>query len=393
MSAFEWTYFGVMLALTLGVAYLYLLALFGLIGSDRKGELSASHDFLVIIPAHNEQESIARTLKSMARLERPGRVEIAVVADNCTDQTAEIARGLGATVLGRSNLEEIGKGYALQWALAQYDLADFSAVAVVDADTQVEPNMLVAMARAFENGAGGVQVRNELAPVEGSRLADLQHMASVVENILFYRGRSVVGLPILLRGTGMAVTTETLSAHPWDSHSLTEDVDYAVRVIRTGTKVSFASETKVTSAASSTYQQSLSQKKRWASGTFNLIFDHFFPLLWQGLTRVRPALVELAFSLLLLSRPTLILACIVLWPLALLMGPSLQPWILWWPPLLAVLLMLYLCFGVLLVKDKKKALAALLYIPFFGLWLTGVQLMALLERRRLIWTRTDRNKQ
>ncbi len=391
MTVFEWTYFAILGAMSLAVIYLYVLAVFGLAGSGKNPALSARHDFLILVPAHNEQQNISQTLISLSQLEQPGRVEVAVIADNCTDRTAEVAHSHGATVLERSNLKEIGKGYALEWAVAQYDLKDYTAVAVVDADSQVETNMLVAMAQAFEAGAGAVQIRNELTPAGGSTLANLQHMASVVENVLFYRGRAAVGLPILLRGTGMALTTDTLSRHPWDSHSLTEDVDYAVRIIRQGVKVAFAANTRVTSAASITYQQSLSQKKRWASGTFNLITDHFFPLLGQALTGGRPDLLELGFSLLLLSRPTLILANIVLWPLALLTGPEMRPWFVIWPPVLIALLILYLCLGVFLVEDKKKAFTALLFIPVFGVWLAGVQVLALLQRRRLLWTRTDRD--
>lgn len=377
--------------MTMVVGYLYLLALWGMLGRKDYPKLSRPYDFLILIPAHNEAQVIERTLASLSTLKKTGRVEIAVIADNCDDPTAEIARSQNVTVLERKHETERGKGYALEWAIAQFDLANFSAVAIIDADTTVESNMLESMACALETGAGAVQLFYEFTPDSDAPLAHLQNIASVAENIFFYRGRSVLRLPILLRGTGMAIRSEVLQTHPWNSHSVTEDVDYAVGLLKEGVKIDFFSDSRILSAATSTYEQSYTQKERWASGTFNLITDNMWPLIGTGLARLRFDLLELAFSLLLLSRPTLIFASGLLLLPAIFSSATIRPYLLAWPLVLILLLIVYLCSGVFFVRDKKAGLKALMHAPFFGVWLLVVQARAFARRRKLGWTRTKRS--
>ena len=103
---------------------------------------------------------------------------ILVVADNCSDDTAERARAAGAEVLERDDKTRLGKGYALELAF-EHALSDPSvgAVLVVDADTQVRPNFLVAMGRAFERGADGVQCRYLVSNADEHRLRNVALLA------------------------------------------------------------------------------------------------------------------------------------------------------------------------------------------------------------------------
>lgn len=392
VTIFDYTFICLAGMMTLGVGYLYFLALLSLSAGKREKPSAGKCSFLILIPAHNEEMVISETLDSLALLEKTGEITVVVIADNCTDNTAEVARSRKVTVLERINPNDIGKGYALEWALAQFDLNEFSAVAIVDADTLVEKNMLVAMSAAFGSGAGAVQVHNEISAVDSTPLAHLQQMASAVENHLYYGGRAALGLPILLRGTGMAIRSDVLLAHPWSSHSLTEDVDYAVSLIRQGVKIMYTQASKVRSAAVSTYSQSRSQKIRWASGTFNLISDNFFPLMKDGFLLGRFELLELALSLLLMSRPALIVVSVLLIPFALLGSAELMPWFLIWPTLLATLLVIYLSLGIFFVENRAKAARSLIAAPYFGVWLIGVQVLAFVRRRKLGWTRTRRTE-
>lgn len=376
--------------LTLAVVYLYLLALIGAVGRRTYPVPSCCLKYLILIPAHNEAENIKRTLDRLKAVEGVDRCKIVVIADNCTDSTAQVALGEGVEVLERENLEERGKGYALEWAVSQFDLDQFGAVAVVDADTIVKPNMLTVMNQSFEAGAGAVQLDYVFYVAQDTPLAQLQVIANAVENRFFYFARALMRLPVLLRGTGMAIRTEVMKKHPWDSHSIAEDVDYAVTLISNGVKIDYSMASSVLAPATSSYDQSYSQKMRWASGTIGMIRDRILPLLGRGLAKARFDLIELAFSFLLLSRPVLIYLALPPVILSFFVAPSMRWSYLLWSMSLVGMLILYLLLGFFLVPDKRKALKAIAHIPAFGIWFLGVQIKALFTHRKAEWTRTER---
>ena len=376
--------------MSMATAYLYALAIIGIFGKKKASLPPVDFDFLILVPAHNEAAVIETTLKSLKRLRPIGNIEIAVIADNCTDNTALLARRHNVTVWERNNPDERGKGYALNFGLSRYDLNKFNAVAIVDADTIVKPDMLEIMAASLCQGCGAVQVSYEMTAATNTPLAWLQHMASMAENIFFYHGRSVIGLPVLLRGTGMALASDVLKKHPWKSYSITEDVDYAVDLIKAGVKIEFTVNTSVSSPAASTYAQSSQQKTRWASGTFGLIIEKSFSLIKAAIVQRRPILMELALSFWLLSRPLLIFICFLLFGVSLAASPGLNIFFTVWAAMLILLLILYLIGGILFLEDKKPALKALLHLPFWSVWFFMIQIKALFSRGKSEWVRTDR---
>ena len=120
------------------------------------------------MPAHNEEVTIGRLLASIKALEYPlGRYDVFVVADNCTDRTAEIARAAGAQVEERNDYTQRGKGYALRWLLARLRErgARFDAYVVLDADTVVDASLLRRLDARFEAGSqleNGIHGRSRL---------------------------------------------------------------------------------------------------------------------------------------------------------------------------------------------------------------------------------------
>jgi len=376
----------ILLSLSGATLYLYLLAVIGLFGQKEYTEISENYDFLILIPAHNEEQVITRTLECLMKLEPVGRVEITVIADNCDDSTAKIARDFDVTVLERSDDTNKGKGFALEWAIDQYDLDSFQAVAIVDADTIIEPNMLKTMAKSLESGAGA----DGFSVEQITSLSYLQKMANIVENIMFYKPRAILGLPVLLRGTGMAIDSRVLQEHPWHSHSITEDVEYAVNLLKDEIKIDFNIDSMVFAAATSSYDQSQSQKLRWASGTFELIKNKMLPLMYKGIKTGRLNLIELGLSFLLLSRPLLIyIACFAL-ILGIFTGGGFNYIYALWSLLLIILLVAYLMTGIIFIPDKKAAFKSLLQIPRYGFWFFMVQIKALLKLGKMGWTRTER---
>ena len=377
---------GLLMAATV---YLYALAIVGLLFRQNQLPCSRSWRFLILIPAHNESVGIIPTLESLSQVSGSHQSRTMVIADNCTDDTAAVARRHGVDVLERTDPDHRGKGYALQWAITQTELDDYDAVAVVDADTTVVPNLLEVLAGTLEDGADAVQLCYQFTYDNTSGLSQLQHLASLVENHLFHKPRALLGLAGFLRGSGMAVRSEVLRTHPWDSHSITEDVDYSLQLSRSGYRVDFSAASAVFSPATVDYDQAQTQKSRWSSGTFGLIADHFLPLISAGL-RGRPSLIEAALALLLFSRPLMAYVAGSLAIIGLIVPDPLR-----WPVVLtnlgiAALLVGYLLFGILLAKGKKPVWRALANLPIFAFWYLLIQIKAVFGFRRDDWQRTER---
>ncbi len=375
--------------LVAATVYLYALAIIGLLFRQNPSPCSRPWRFLILVPAHNESVGIIPTLESIGQVSGTHSARTLVVADNCTDDTAAIARRCGVDVVERTDPEHRGKGYALQWAMSQVELDDYDAVAVVDADTTTLPNLLEVLAGALENGADAVQLCYQFTYDNTSGLSQLQHLASLVENQLFHKPRALLGLAGFLRGSGMAVKSEVLRNHPWDSHSITEDIDYSLQLLRRGYTVDFSAAGAVFSPATVDYDQAQTQKSRWASGTFGLIADHFLPLIRAGL-KGRPILIETALALLLFSRPLMAYLAGGLAIIGLIVPDPLR-----WPVVItnlgiAALLVGYLLFGVVLAKGRKPVWRALANLPIFAFWYLIVQVKAVFGFRRDDWQRTER---
>jgi len=393
MTIIDYIEIVLLVSLSLGVLYLYFLAIVGVFGKRKLPSPSRDYAIRILVPAYNEEAGIADTLTSLQKLEPAGRVEIVVIADNCTDRTAEIARAHGVRVLERTDPGHRGKGEALEWAIEQCGLDDCDVVLVTDADTGVESNALGVIAAAIESGAEVVQLNFEVTAGDGSPLARLQNIANAVENRCFYHGRSLLRLPILLRGSGMAFTSNVLRNHPFRSHSITEDSDFAVDLMRGGVRVDYVMESTISTAATSTYDQSQAQRDRWATGIFGLIRSRMMPLIRTGLSKGRFNLIESAFSFILLSRPTMIYFAAICMMVSLVCSVEHRVVFLIWSDLLGVLIILYLISGIFFVKDKKAALKALLHAPAFGVWLLVVQARALFSRKDRKWVRTERKSE
>ena len=369
--------------------YLVLLAVIGLLFRQEQPVARNPYRFLILIPAHNEGEGIIPTIDSLKNLDERHESKIVLIADNCDDNTASLAHETGIEVVERNNTSQRGKGYALQWAMEQFDLKDFDAVGIVDADTIVEPNMLETMAGLLAAGASAVQLNYLFVPVGNKPMSHLQHIASLVENFLFYKPRALMNMAGLLRGSGMAIDTDTLIEHPWDSHSITEDVDFSVKLLRAGHTIEFTTTSSVYSYATTDYDQASTQKSRWASGSFALIVDHFFPLIFAGLTG-KFKLIEFAVSLFLMSRPLLIyIAGFLALSSWILLGSAALPLVIL-NLVVAGIIVLYLMSGTFLVPDRTSAIKAWLHLPRYGIWFLWVQLKSLFRLRRSDWKRTER---
>ena len=253
----------------------------------------------VLVPAHDEAGQIAACVRSLRAQDYPaGLLEILVVADNCTDDTAARAAAAGARVLVRTDPGARGKGRALRWAidrlLAADDAAD--AVAVVDADTEAAPDFLSTLVRPFEDGAEAVQGESLLAE-DGSRSAALRAAAFLLVNRVRPAGRAALGLPCTLCGNGMLLGRDLLRRLPWDAYSSAEDVEYTLHLRAAGVGVAFARGAVVRSPAAPNRAAAAQQELRWEGGRARLARTWIPALVTRGLRRRDASLLDAAVEL------------------------------------------------------------------------------------------------
>lgn len=263
--------------------WLYLFILTLLSWTKKAPPPDTSRKLVCIVPAHNEERGIANTVRSLLQAGYPReKRRVLVVADNCTDTTAERAREAGAEVLERFNDEQRGKGFALEAAFEHVLRDDWAqGVIVVDADTVVAPNLWRAVSARLAHGDLALQVTNAVRNPDDGWRPKLQSIAMAMINGVRSLGRERLGLSVGLRGTGMAFARETLERVPHKVYGVVEDVEYGVRLGMAGIRVAFVPETWIQSDAPVSAQASLSQRRRWEGGRIGLMRT-LLPRVWRA---------------------------------------------------------------------------------------------------------------
>jgi 1,2-diacylglycerol 3-beta-glucosyltransferase len=310
------------LALALTLTDLYLLAMLVAATGRRPRTAGRGGDaaeerlrFAVIVPAHDEEAIIATTLASLRSIDYPpGRWSVVVVADNCSDATADIAARAGATVLERDDPANRGKGHALNWALdrlADVD-RDADAVAIVDADCEVEPNLLERFDLRLRDGASTAQATYAVANPAASTSSALRYAAFALMNTVRPLGKERLRLSCGLLGTGMAFRRSVLACHRFAADSLVEDTDLHLRLVAAGERVAFVPETAVRSPMPTSHAVSRAQQTRWEGGRLDLLRRWTAPLLGGGARRRDPVRLHAWLELLVPPQSMLALLHVVL---------------------------------------------------------------------------------
>src|SRR6185437_14684944 len=181
--------------------------------------------FDLVIPAHNEERTLPRLMESISALDYPPeRLRVHIVADNCTDRTAEVARRAGAIVYERRDAERIGKGFAISLGLsAALQLAGqaHDGVVFIDADSDLTPQFLRVLAAYLDAGAQAIQAYYSVRNAGDSSVAMLRYVALCLYHYLRPLGRSRLGLSAGLRGNGMCFRRQVAELG-WSAHGLTE---------------------------------------------------------------------------------------------------------------------------------------------------------------------------
>ncbi|MES2010722.1 glycosyltransferase family 2 protein [Cupriavidus basilensis] len=385
-----------LLALVPGTLYLLLLTLAALLPAraPRKARQLAGTTpphIAIVIPAHDEGAVISATLDALRQaVANDPLAHVVVVADNCTDDTAALARAHGVTVLERHDDALRGKGHALHHAFSALTgkPADGARVpdwfVVIDADSRLDPGFLPAMRHAIDAGADALQCRylgTETAK-PGARAA-LAQVAWFGWNLVRPRGRSRLGLSAGILGNGFALSLATLARVPYQAGSIVEDAEYHVRLLHAGLRVRWVEQATVRAEAPPDRCAAASQRARWTGGRLALLRTELGPTLRAALLG-RWHLADAAADLLLPPLTLLVAAAAVLacWHTpAVALGARM---------VLAVVAMHVLA-ALWLGRAGRHHWLALLTLPAHLLWsFATLPLTLRAARSNAAWTRTAR---
>lgn len=260
---------------TFELALLTFAALLPARSEDTRARVSIA-SMALVIPAHNEAATITKAVISAAACVIPDDLKFAivVVADNCTDATAALAESAGARVLTRRDETRRGKGFALNFAFAQLLAEGFDAVMVMDADSVIDPDSVVEVARLLREDADGVQVRDLVDNAADSMRLRLLNVAFLACNLLRPRGRDRLGLSAGIFGNGFALSRATLQAVPYNAASIVEDLEYHLLLVRAGRRVRFTENAAVRATMPSGGGAAQTQRARWEGGRLRMAAQH-----------------------------------------------------------------------------------------------------------------------
>lgn len=344
----------------------------------------------ILMPAHDEAGGIAATL---ARLQPAlgARARLLVIADNCTDATAAIARAAGAEVIERHDPARRGKGHALAFGRDHLRADPPDCVVVLDADCEIAgADLALLVATACRTGRP-VQSRYLLrARADGGAMTQISSFAFLVKNLVRARGAAALGAPAVLGGTGMTFPWALLADAPLATSHLVEDLVLGIDFARRGKPPLFL-EQAATWSDPAGQQDTLAQRTRWEHGYLHVALRHGLPLVAQGIARARPGLAWHGLGLLVPPLALLMslgLAALLLTAGLALAGASAAPALTLVGALALAALLLVLAWR----RDGRGTVSAatLARIPLYIAWKIPVYLR-LVRGRETQWVRTRRD--
>ena len=206
--------------------------------------------------------------------------DIYVIADNCTDNTAKVAREAGAIVYERFDETKKTKGYALNWFLQQkiQEDADYDAFCVFDADNIVDINFIKNMNIKLCQGEDVVQGYRDIKNPTDSWVSAGYALFYWTMNRFYHLARYNIGLSPLINGTGFMVRFDVIKPEGWNTNTLTEDIEFSLKRIIKGRKLGWAREAIVYDEQPVGFKQSWSQRARWTIGHIQCLKEYTKPL-------------------------------------------------------------------------------------------------------------------
>jgi cellulose synthase/poly-beta-1,6-N-acetylglucosamine synthase-like glycosyltransferase len=253
--------------------------------------------FALLVPAHDEESGIAATIAALSSELRPAD-RLLVVADNCNDATAALARSAGAEVIERHDPLRRGKGYALSFAFAHLSCDAPEVVVIVDADCRVTPGSIARVATLAARTGRPVQADYLLqSPESAGPRSRVSAFAVLVRNRVRPRGLARLGLACQLTGSGMALRWDAVCAARPTEGNLVEDLALGLDLARQGRPPLYDGEARVTSALPVSGRAAENQRRRWEGGHLATLVRHVPQMLKAGVLRRELSCIALGLDL------------------------------------------------------------------------------------------------
>lgn len=283
--------------LTVAYFYQFIYVGVGFFTRKRHKDVPAKklHKYAAIIAARNESSVIAQLIENLQDQKYPSDLlDVFVVADNCTDNTAQVARDAGAIVYERENKVQVGKGYALDFLfkkiLSDHQEAGYEAFFVFDADNLIDENFVSEMNKLYDQGYRvATSYRN--SKNYGTNWITAGYSLWFLREARYLNNpRMHLRTNCAVSGTGFMVAAQIIEKKQgWDYHLLTEDIEFSVDCAIKGELIGYCENAKVYDEQPTTFKQSWNQRLRWSKG-FYQVTRHYGPSLVRGMFRNRTAM-------------------------------------------------------------------------------------------------------
>lgn len=285
-------YFNFVISVLFTICYFYqfVYVLIGLLKKTKLPEAKKNHKYAVVISARNEANMIGNLIDSIRNQNYPAElIDTLVVADNCTDDTAQVAKAHGAIVYERFNNQLVGKGYALDWLFnkVKEDMPDndYEAYIVFDADNIVDPNFISEMNKAFDKGYRVLTSYRNSKNYGENWISAGYSLWFLREAKFLNNPRMKLGTSCAISGTGFLVSSDIIAKNGgWIHHLLTEDIEFTVDSVIHGETIGYCENAILYDEQPAKFYQSYIQRLRWSKG-FYQVFGKYGAKLFTGMLK------------------------------------------------------------------------------------------------------------
>lgn len=307
--------FCVFITFTICYAYQLFYVLVGLIKKPKRLKAEKNHKFAAIISARNESTVIGNLLQSIQKQEYPqDKLDVFVIADNCTDNTAEIARNCGAYVIERQNKEMVGKGFALNYGMniifreclgtdlgesvcgqAKFGKiiapkgkkvdpnAGYEAFFIFDADNVLDKNYVASMNAVYDNGFTVATSYRNTKNFDSNWISSGYATWFLREAKFLSQPRYTLNTSCAVSGTGFYTDVNIIKENGgWNWFLLTEDIEFATNNILNSNRIGYSRDAILYDEQPVTFIDSWNQRFRWTRG-FYQVFVHYGLRLFKGI--------------------------------------------------------------------------------------------------------------
>ena len=273
------------IALTVLYFYQFIYIVIALIGDKKKKldtyEAKKLHKFAFIIAARNEQAVIGNLINSIKQQNYPAElIDVIVVADNCTDDSAQIAREHGAICYERFNNMLVGKGYALDYCFNKIveqfgDYTAYDGYFIFDADNVIDKNYVKEMNKVFDRGYNVITSYRNSKNYDTNWITSGYSLWFIREAKYLNNPRMMLKTSCAVSGTGFLVNSSIIKKNNgWKFNLLTEDIQFSVVNILEGEKIGYCESAMFYDEQPTTFKQSWNQRMRWSKGFYQVMFRY-----------------------------------------------------------------------------------------------------------------------